>query len=55
MDMKYHWLADRVHQKIMTFIGHQGVKVVKILPLPQPRGAPVRTHGQIQTTRDPPN
>jgi hypothetical protein len=28
MDMRYHWLTDRVHQKNLTFICDQGVKIL---------------------------
>jgi hypothetical protein len=31
MDMRYHWLTDRVRQKKLTFIGHQGVKILETI------------------------
>jgi hypothetical protein len=89
MDMRYHWITDRVRQKqfdvywrpgrenlgdyhtkhhsaqhhkdMRVFILHQANSLqvlrgcVKLLPLPQPRCAPARTHRQIQAPREPPN
>jgi hypothetical protein len=49
------------HKDMHGFILHQAKSIqvlrgcVKLLPLPQPRCAPVRTHGQIQAPRAPPN
>jgi hypothetical protein len=31
MDMRYHWLTDRVRQKKLTFIGAQDVKSLEII------------------------
>jgi hypothetical protein len=31
MDMRYHWLTDRVRQKKMMFIGNQGVKILETI------------------------
>jgi hypothetical protein len=31
MDMRYHWLTDRVRQKKLTFIGDQDVKISVII------------------------
>jgi hypothetical protein len=28
MDMRYHWLTDRVRQNNLTYIGGQGVKIL---------------------------
>jgi hypothetical protein len=89
MDMRYHWLTDRVRQKkfaiywrpVRENLGdyhtehhsaqhHKNMRglilqqanslqvlrgCVKLLPLPQPHCATVRTHGQIQAPREPPN
>jgi hypothetical protein len=87
MDMRYHWLTDRVHQKQFDVYWQPGrenlrdyhtkhhsaqhrkdmrhlilqeansLQVLrgcdKLLPLPRPPCAPVRTHGQIQAPREP--
>jgi hypothetical protein len=31
MDMRYHWLTDRVRQKNLMFIGDQDVKISAII------------------------
>jgi hypothetical protein len=31
MDMRYHWLADRVQQNNLTFIGAQDLKISAII------------------------
>jgi hypothetical protein len=31
MEMRYHWLADRIRQKNLMFIGHQDVKLSVII------------------------
>jgi hypothetical protein len=31
MDMRYHWLTDRVRKNNLTFIGDQGVKISEII------------------------
>jgi hypothetical protein len=49
MDIRYHWLTDRVHQTQFD------VYLINYSHSRNPPCAPARTHGQIQAPREPPN
>jgi hypothetical protein len=67
VDMRYHWLTDRVHQKQFDVywrpgrenIGDYNTKhhsaLINYSHSRNPPCAPARTHGRIQAPREPPN